>query len=199
MLSFDVGKIGLEVILLGVEFGACVHKFRFQGVGAVQVAQNLVHVAHAVDVQFVYHSRFAYIGLGYNQTLVSQLACLDGYGQCSAYGQDGAVQAELAQHHIAAKKTGLYKILCGQYADGHGQVIGRTFLADVCRCEVDGDLLCGEFVTAVLNGSHDAFMAFAHGVVWQADQGKTGASGRIYLDGNRCGLHAFNGCAIQFY
>ena len=88
LLPLDISKIGIEVILLGVEFGACVHKFRFQRVGAVQVAQYLVHVTHAVDVQFVYHSRFAYIGLGYNQTLVSQLTSLDGYGQCSAYGQD---------------------------------------------------------------------------------------------------------------
>ncbi len=166
---------------------------------AVKMAQYLVHVAHTIDIQFIHHSSLTHVSFRHNQAFVAQLTRLDGDRKRATDGQDGTVQTQFAHHHVAVEQTGGNHILCGQNADGHREVVGSTFLSDVGGCQVDGNLLCGKFVSAVVDSSHNAFMTLAYGVVGKTHQSKTRSSGRVHFDGNRRGLHAFHSCAIQFY
>ena len=187
-LPFHIGKIIVKLILPRIELTACIHYSRFQESGAVQVIDHLGDMLYAIDLQLVYYSSLADVAFGYKETLETHLASLDGNGKCTANGHQRTVETEFAHHHILAQLTGIHLVLSSQNAYGHRQIIARTFLSDVGRREVDGNLTCGESESAVLYGSQDTLVTLLHRIVGKAHEHKSHTPRSVYLDGDSCGL-----------
>ena len=88
----------------------------------------------------------------------------------SAFQREFAQKERVFQQLVPDLRRG------GQHADGDGQVVGRAFLAQIGRGQVDRDALDREREAAVLDGRVDAIPALAHGRIRQADEGKIGLS-----------------------
>src|SRR5690348_6381242 len=72
-----------------------------------------------------------------------------------------------------------------KYAQGDGQIEGRSFLAHVRRCKVHRDRLYEWIVeTAIAERRADTFTAFAHGIIGEADDVEDCLRAWTYIDFN---------------
>ena len=86
-------------------------------------------------------------------------------------------------------------------AQRHGQIERRAFLANVRRSEIDGDHVGGgKIESAIAQSGADAFAAFFHGDVRQADDGEVAFEGgrNVHFDFDQIGVDAENGGAECF-
>ena len=80
-LSFDVGKVEVECVLLCIEFFTGVDNGGCQFLVAVKELDHFPQILHTVDGQVVYDGCFAGVLPGQNHAFEAQFACLDGDGQ----------------------------------------------------------------------------------------------------------------------
>ena len=80
-----------------------------------------------------------------------------------------AVQGELADHQAAVHQLGVELLGADQDAQGEGQVVSRTFLADRSGSQVDYQALAREEQPGILDGSLDAVLGFLDGFIGEAD------------------------------
>ena len=139
-LSLYIGEVGIEVALPAVELLAGVDKGGVQFPLAVEELHYLFQVLHAEDLQVVHHCRFVCVLVGQDDAFEFQFPCHDGDGQCALDGLQAAVQAEFAHQQIVAQAVGLHGSAGGKHADGKGEVVCRTLLADVGGCHVDNEV-----------------------------------------------------------
>src|SRR5690606_11980718 len=84
-------------------------------------------------------------------------------------------------------------------AEGHRQVEGGAFLAQVGGREVDGDAPAGRLVTRVLEGREHAFARLLDGRVGKPHQTEARQSeGDVDLDGDGHRLDALEGAAVKY-
>ena len=139
---------------------------------AVQEAHDLGKTFHAEDVDVLNHRGFGAVGAGQDQAF-QPLAPHGGRdGQRAADRLDGAVQGKLPHQQVVGEAGWLDGALSRHDSHGHGQIVAGPFLLDVRGCEVDGDPLRRERVTAVPQGRAHAHLALAHGAVGQTHHGQ---------------------------
>ena len=79
-------------------------------------------------------------------------------------------------------------------ADRHGKIESRTFLLDVCRREVDGDVLIRKRESIVADRRHDAIARLADCGIGQSDNREASvvSSREIHFDIDKMSLDAKN-------
>jgi len=83
-----------------------------------------------------------------------------------------AIEREFAEKHVRIENLAEETSLAAGQAQRHGQIESGAFLADVGRCEIDGEPRCpeGKIETAIAQGlARMRSRAFFHGNVRQAD------------------------------
>lgn len=67
-------------------------------------------------------------------------------------GAQAAVESQLAHHHAALQSRGVYHVVAGQQPYGQREVVGRAFLFQVGRSQIDRDFLPRKVVAGVVEG-----------------------------------------------
>ena len=198
LLPLHLGEIVVEFGLFLVELLAGVHPRGLQLAFLVEEVHHLGQRTCAQHVEAVHHGGLAGVLRGDDDALEAHLARLDGYGQGALDGLKAAVEAQLAHEHVAREPLRAHHAHRRQDAYGHGQVVGRTLLADVGRSQIDDQLLRGELVPVDLDGGHDALVAFLYCGVGQAHKEELHSARvcHLYRDGD--GVDALHGRRKQF-
>ena len=139
-MSTHFAEVELKLVLLLVELAAGVYDGRLITGVAVDEVQHVRQRFHAVHLQLVDNCRLADILFRYNQPLELLLTCLDGYGQCTAYGLQPTVQTQFAHHHIVVEHVAFHLAVSCQDAHGQWQVVAGALLLDVGRRQVCRDI-----------------------------------------------------------
>ena len=82
---------------------------------------------------------------------------------------------------------------------GNGQIITRTFLAQIGRSKINYDMSRGLLETAVQNSRARAKITLADSTVGQSHNGIFGTFGNIYLNFHRFYVKTVDGCRIKTY
>ena len=165
----------------------------------VQKVDNVSYVFHAVDFEVVYYGSLALVLLRHYQPLKALLSCLYGYGQCSPYGLQCAVEAQFAHHHEALQVDVLYAFVGSQYAYGYRQVVAAALLAYVGRRQVDGYFRLRELVSVVVYSRRYSVAALPDSLVAKSRQVIVEAFRRVYLNGYSRNVESVDGSAVCFY
>lgn len=199
LLAFHFQEVVVEYVCGCGKFRACVDDGRFDCRVACQELHDLAERAGAVDVEVVDHSCFRGVGFGQYEAFVAERAREDCHRQGAAYGQQGAVERELAQDHVGACAVGGYLFGCGKDADGYGQVVGGALFLDVRRAEVDDDVAAREVEAALRHCCDDTLVALLDGGVGESHHGELEATRGYCLHVDAYGVDALDGCAVDFY
>ena len=92
--------------------------------------------------------------------------------QGAANGFNRSVEGKLADQQIIIEQVLLDVAFGGENADGHRQIVSRSFLFDIRGSEIDGDALSGKSIAAVLDRGANPVFAFFDGAFRQADGGE---------------------------
>ena len=198
LLAHDVGEVG-GVDRLGLEGGLYIDFNRRERFHFGQMADELGQIAHRVNVDVGHQRRLGGI-LGGHEHALDPFIAGHGRQRQHALGVAGrAVQRKLAEEERAVEQVVPHLRRGGQHADGDGQVIGRAFLAQIGRGQVDGDAMEREGEAAVLDGGVDPVAALAHGGVGQAHQGEVRCPiDDVHFDVDEFGVQADDGGAEGF-
>ena len=191
-LTFDICEIELKLTLLCKKLCSSIDDGRLHELQTIQVADDLIDVAGTIDIEVVHHSSLPHVSLWHDKSFESQLSSLDGDGQRAFDGLQGAVQAQLANHHVTVQHVCVHLPARGKNAYRHRQVEARTFLPDIGWRHVDGNGMTREGVAAVLYRCKDALVTLFDSAVGQAHKSKPGTASRIDFNSNFCGLKALN-------
>src|SRR5690606_28411122 len=110
----------------------------------------------------------------------------------------GAIQRKFADQHILVKVIGTDHSGAGRNGSRNGQIICCSFLANICRCEIDDNPYPWKPVTDILYGGFNTLPSLADGIVGQTDQKihvlalSYRASG-VDLYGDSAGVHTMDG------
>jgi len=122
----------------------------------------------------------------------------DGGGQHPGDRQQGAVEAELAEHGEAGHRFGLRHPHGDQQAECYGQVEMAAFLEQNGGREINRDALGRQGQAQGAQGGAHPLAGFRHRLVGQADHGKgRQARGDMHLDIHRARLDAVKGDRID--
>ena len=103
LLTFHVGIIEVEIILLLVKFLASVDDHWREVLLTSDEAYHLHDILHAINLKVVYYGSLALIGFRYDKTFEMLCPCPNSNGQSSFYWLQSTVKTKLANHHIACK------------------------------------------------------------------------------------------------
>jgi hypothetical protein len=112
---------------------------------------------------------FSGVLFGHGHAFVSIGAGSRGHRQDTARVTDDPVQRELADHNSILHSFDWQAPAQDDHAQSDGQVVGRAFLADRSRGQVDHDAVAREMQPGVLDGGLHALAAFLHGCIRQTD------------------------------
>ena len=195
-LPFYFIKVEVEMLLLRIKFFARVDDSRFDEGVAVKDADDVAEVTHAIDFERIDNRSFTSIVHRYEQSLVLLGTCHYGDGQSATDRENGAVESEFTDEHVAVERTDLQKADGNHVAECHRQVKTRTFLAHVSWRKVDNGAAWQQCVALSPHCCLHTFLTFLHGTIRKSDDGEPliGAPFvSIDLDGHRDGvqpLHA---------
>ena len=99
-LSFYVGKVELEVILLLVKFLACIDNRGLENRVAIHECDNVCKRVHAIDLQIIDDGSLTDILARHDEPLVFVGPGFDGNRQCATNGLKGAVESQFPYKHI---------------------------------------------------------------------------------------------------
>ena len=206
LLPSHVGKVQFVLVLMCKKFGTSINYGWFEHAGhLIEELHHLLQIVGAIDLQLIHHGRLTHILPRHYQTLIAHLARLDGNRQSTSDGLQGAVEAELSEHHKTRCKLRVESKAIGQeYTKGYGQVEARAFLANISRREIHYDVLGRQFHPAVLQGRINTAEAFLDAVVRKANdchaQSKLvfGSCIHVNLDGHGNGCYTGNCCTKGF-
>ncbi len=118
----------------------------------------------------------------------------------SAHRAHLPIQRKLAQKNILIELLAEERALAAQNRKRHRQIERRTFLANVGGRQIDGDALKRKLVAAIFQRGLDAFAAFLHGNVRQADNIEIAGLARadVHLDLHEVGVNAKHSGAVVF-
>ena len=151
-LPFDIGKIEIERSIGPAELLAGVHH-RGRGMRvAGEKIDYLGEAFHPIHLQIIDYGGFESVGLGQNDSFQFPGSRHDGHGEHPFYGEQGAVEAHFSHYQIVAEAVGPDLAVGGKYAQRDREVVGRSFLLHVARCQVDNHLFARKFVAGLLNG-----------------------------------------------
>ena len=198
LLSLDVREVEFELALACIEVLPCVYHHGIHDF-SVEMPHHLTYVPYSIDMNLVHHGCLMDILLWHEDSIVTHFACLYGYGQNAPDGNHRAIQAEFSHHHVSVEALGIHLSVGGKDGYGDGEVEARPFLPDVGRGKVDGNLLGGEGVAAVVDGSHNAFVALLDRIVGQAHYHEANTTGCVDLYGNGHCLQALHDGTVSLY
>ena len=136
LLSLHVGKVVGRLALGSVKFGTRVI-FHWLDCGvSVQQVNHLQQMVGTIDFYAVDHRCLVYVLLWHDQKIVAHFAGFDGDGEGTADGAQRTVEAQFANEAAFVEQGGGDVLVAGQNADRQREVIARSFLAHVGRCEV---------------------------------------------------------------
>ena len=103
---------------------------------SVQQVNHLQQMVGTIDFYAVDHRCLVYVLLWHDQKIVAHLAGFDGDWEGTANGAQRTVEAQFANEAAFVEQGGGNVLVAGQNADRQREVIARSFLAHVGRCEV---------------------------------------------------------------
>ena len=167
------------------------------GLAPAQVTGNVGQRAHGEDVDALDQRGFGRVAGGDEEAAEAQPVRHARHGQHAVDVAHAAIQAQLAQQERVVQLGG-HLARGRQDAQGNGQVVGRAFLAQVGRRQVDGETVLRIEEAAVGDGGAHALTALAHGGVGQADERhlfKT--AGNVDLDMDGLGIQPDHGTTVD--
>jgi len=106
------------------------------------------------------HGRLACVDLGDDQSLDLPAACLDRDWERAANASDPAIEREFADEYAIQWFLFVEPSISAQNSESHGQIKARTFLADVGRCQIHGDVRGRDIVSAIAQRRANAVPTF---------------------------------------
>jgi hypothetical protein len=196
LLAANVFEIHMELLRLAQQLpGIDLHAR--DAVAGIDVMNHVEQRFDGVDLNALHHGGFASVDFGHDQPLHSWFD-----GPRSQSAKRPARRAPSVERKLAHKQRVGYLLLIqtavsAQNAERHGQVEARTFLANVGRRQVDGDLGRRNVVAAIFQRRAHPVAAFADGRVRQADRVKVVFvhfdAGNIHFHFNDVGVNAVDG------
>ena len=99
-LALHFCKVKIERVLMLVELTTGIDNGCFVIVVAVEEADDIGEIVHAIDLEIVDDSRLAGILLGYDETFELFFSCADGYWQGTVDGLQLSVEPQFTNHHV---------------------------------------------------------------------------------------------------
>ena len=168
LLPFHISEIEVIGVLLLVELLAGVNKSGLVAIVAIEEADNIRQIVHAIDIEVVDNSGLTHIFLGDNESFKVFLPGTDGNGKGTADGLDLSVEAKFAHHHIIVQPCIADLSMGSEDADCQRKVITAALLADVSRTEVDGQIGCRWFKARIGQSRANTVVAFLHGSIGES-------------------------------
>ena len=184
LLSPHVAEVDVIMSLVLVELLAGIHENRLESLLPVQELYHVGQRLHAIHFQVVDHGGLPGVLLGHDKSLEVLSPCPDGNGQGSLDGLQGAVQAQLSNHHVFGKKVTAHVVVGTQQADGQRQVETAAFLSEVGGSHVDRHFRHGKMEAAILHGGGHTVASFLDGLVSQTRKMELYTLGDAYLHGH---------------
>jgi hypothetical protein len=153
---------------------------------------RLVERAHGIHGD-AFHQRRLLRGAGRKeQAALAEVFRQQGGGEGATHGTGGAGEAELAGDQVSGQMVGGELAGGAQNAEGDGQIVEGTLLADVARREIDGRARARHVKAAVAERGTDAVLGFLHRGIGQADEDEIGRASlaRVDLDEDDFGFDA---------
>ncbi len=150
-------------------------------------------------IQIIHNGRLSSISSRQDDPFEFFLACLYRHGQTAFDRQQASVKRELPHDNVLVKLLQFNLIARRQDADRKAKVVGRTLLAHIGRCEVDGDTSAWPFQSSMADCCCDTFLAFPYGIVGQAYHDKAKWKAQIHFHRNCESVYALHGAPKGFY
>ena len=166
---------------------------------AIEKSSYLCEIVSSVNFQTIHRSRLTGIGFGNDKSFETLLAGVYGNGQCPAHRTKTAVETQFSHKHELIKALLVNSSLGSKNTYGNGQIITRTFLAQIGRSKINYDMSRGLLETAVQNSRARAKITLADSAVGQSHNGIFGTFGNIYLNFHRFYVKTVDGCRIKTY
>src|SRR5262249_32804916 len=118
----------------------------------------------------VNHGSFARVRFRHYHMANASLAGGQRSGKSAAHAAHCPVERKLAEKDVGVERFAEEGSLTTDQTEGHGQIEGGTFLANIRRRQIHGDALIeGILKTAIAQRGLDALATFLYGDVRQAD------------------------------
>src|SRR5271156_6208707 len=198
------GKLAAHVAQIhGILAGFGEHLRRIHGDGLegfrrVDQVHGLRQRLHAEDFDAFDHGRFPRVGFRHDYILDAAFARCESRGKRAAHGTHSAIERKFAEEYVRIENFAEETSLATGEAQRHGQIERGAFFTDIRWREINGDRVARrEIETAIAQSGANAFAAFFHGDVRQADDGEMALVGRndVYLGFDEIRVNAEHGCA----
>ena len=168
LLPADVAHV--HGILRGVgQHRARVHAHGRERFRHVDEVHGLRQIAHGEHVDPLDDRGLARIGFRHDHGLDLVLARRQRRRERAAHRAHLPVERKLAEKNVLVEPLAEERALAAQNRKRHREIEGRAFLANVGGRQIDRDALKRKIVAAIFQRGLDAFAAFLHGDVGQAD------------------------------
>ena len=198
-LTFDIGIVQVEFILLRVELFSGIYKDRLRRTLVCQEIDDFDDVLHAIDVEIVHHRRLALVLFGDDKSLEFFRPCPDGNWQRAFYRLQTSVETEFSDKHKLRQMSFFNLFVGGENADSNREVECGAFFSQVGRCEIDSDTPCGISQSVDGDGREDAALRFSHSLVSQSREEEFLSHDGADLNSHRCHLQSVDCRAICLY
>ncbi len=101
LLSFNVSKVKVKVVLMGIELTSCIHDSRCQGLLSIEKTYHLHDVVDPIHVEVIDYSGLTGILSGEDKSFITQLTGFDGDWQCTSNGHKVAIKSQFTHNEIA--------------------------------------------------------------------------------------------------
>ena len=123
----------------------------------------------------------------------------DGNGKCTANRLQATIETQFADEHIFAQVLVVQFLVGSQNADGKWQIVAASFLFQISRSKINGNVGYGELKTCVRHSGYYAVLALADSRIGKACQMKHNTPGNVYFNGYCRHLEAIDGSTVCFY
>lgn len=195
MLALDLRKIGRAISHAGA--GAATGDLGIQGREWFFAAEETHGTVERFDgVNFNAFDERSFLGRdgGQEQAAFAEGAGEPGDGEGAAHRACGAGETEFAGNEPIGEMIGFELTRGGEDAEGDGQVVEGSFLAEIARCEIDRGARARWTEATVVERGENAVGGFLDCGVGEADKIPFGVAGLAGVDLN---LNQFGSDALQ--
>ena len=175
-----------------------VHRNRLKGFRGVDQVHGLWQGFHAEYPNTFDDGGFARISFRHNDILDAAFARRQSRGKRATYGAHAAIERKLAEKHVRIQNFAEETSLAAGQTESHRQIERGAFLTDIGGREIDGNCVSRRKIEAAIAQSRaNAFAAFLHGNVWQADDREVPfvRGHHVNLGFDQIRVNAEHGCA----